>query len=187
MRVPHSDYTIFDHDIRRDNQPVGTFLSSANALDEASWPSRITPTKLLLVRSGFAPSDELDQPLWLPTPRAQWSKFAKHLESICPESTQLVLWPRSTDVISDSPSTLSFIRSNPKWKFLVDPASLITESMRRDVMEHVDRLIELMIAHDACAGIIHPGENLASPALSAFEKTAAARNLAWWRIESTTH
>lgn len=187
MRVPHIDYTIFDQEIRNADGPVGTFLSNANALDESSWPSRITPTKLLLVRSGFAPSDELDQPLWLPAPRAQWSKFAMHLETICSETTQLVLWPRSTDVISDSPSTLSFIRSNPKWKFLVDPASLITESMRGDVMEHVDRLIELMIAHDACAGIIHPGETLDPPALSAFEKTAAARNLAWWRTDSTTH
>lgn len=187
MRVPHSDYTIFDHEIRNADGPVGTFLSSANSLDDASWPTRINPTKLLLVRSGFALGDELDQPLWLPAPRAQWSKFAKHLETICPETTQLVLWPRSTDVISDSPSTLSFIRSNPKWKFLVDPASLITESMRRDVMEHVDRLIELMIAHDACAGIIHPAETLGSHALSAFEKAAAARNLAWWRIDSTVH
>lgn len=186
MEAKSNDLLIRGNEVLQNKQLIGTFLSEVNALVETSWPKQLDANQIVIVRSGF-PEGEIEGPLWLPGPRGQWAKFAKYVEGISENKTQLILWSRSTDVISDSPSTLSFVRSNPKWKFLLDPVALITEEMRRDVMEHVDRLVELMLPHEACAGVVHPGQILGSTALSAFEKAVAARGLVWWRVDGAAH
>ncbi len=172
-------------EIVRDGVRVGEFLCNANALDRSTWPARVRST-MVVVRSGFvdgANEHYSDTPLWLAQPRAEWAGFAKHVEQLCGEGVVPVVWARSGDVISDAPSTLSFVRGSPKWKFLADPAAVITPQMRGDAGEHIERLADLMLAHSACVGVVHPGTVFDGTAMAMLGRAVESLGLAWWRVE----
>lgn len=183
MDVTSGDVVIRGSALWRAGDRMGEFLLAANALDRATWPGRVG-AGLAVVRTGFVEDALQDAaPLWLARPRGQWLEFAKHVEGLCGEGCTPVLWPRCGDVISDAPSTLSFVRGNSKWKFLVDPAGLMTPEMRTSAVEHMVRLIDLMVSHEACAGVVHPEAIIVGKALSMLENAVAGRGLGWWRID----
>lgn len=140
----------------RDGREAGRILFDANALDEATWPRRVSSNSgLLVVRSGFSPDPADPQPLWLAGPRGDWARFAAHAQHLCATAGQTpVVWPRLGEVLSDAPSLLSFLRGAPAWRFVVEPLALLTPDMHRNAPEHLDRLAELLFGHHACAGVV---------------------------------
>jgi hypothetical protein len=65
-------------------------------------------------------------------------------------SARVVWWPLATDVISDGPSLLTFLRSRPQRRFLFDPHGLLTEAMLPKAEDHLARLEEALGTHPAC-------------------------------------
>lgn len=137
-------------------EEIGRVLSGVNALDEATWPGHVpSGSGLVVIRSGFAGEGEEPQPLWLAGPRAEWSRCATHVQGLCAAAGRTpVVWARLGDVLSDAPSLLTFVRSSPAWRFVVEPLGLLTPEMHRNAAEHLERLGELLFGHHACAGVV---------------------------------
>jgi hypothetical protein len=82
----------------------------------------------------------------------------------------LVLHPRATDVVSDTPGMLSAVRSSSRLRVLLDPAALLTEGMRAQWDDHAKRYAQLaegLLAMRALFGVLVPKGELAS---ASFEK-----------------
>jgi hypothetical protein len=165
----------------RDGREAGRILFDANALDEATWPRRVSSTSgLLVVRSGFSPDPADPQPLWLAGPRGDWARFAGHAQHLCATAGQTpVVWPRLGEVLSDAPSLLSFLRGAPAWRFVVEPLALLTPDMHRNAPEHLDRLAELLFGHHACAGVVVGADGPVS-SLAALGKVLAREQSPIW-------
>src|SRR6185295_13688299 len=78
------------------------------------------------------------------------------LEELRERSIEWWMIPRVGDVLSDIPSSLGFLRSRQGQPFglLLDPAALLTESMLRHWVDHVERSLEAIGAHEACRAIV---------------------------------
>jgi len=95
---------------------------------------------------------------WLSPARAAWFARADALER-APGGAPLVIYPRARDVISDVPSTLTFLRSRPAWRLMLDPAELLTPEMVERAEEHLTRFADTLAQHEAMLGVVLPSDD----------------------------
>jgi len=89
--------------------------------------------------------------------RERWSKFAQGLVEVAAfaeSPVRLSILPRATDIISDIPGTLTFLRTFPAFGLVVDPAALLVESMLPDRMDHLSRIVDALVKHPACEAVV---------------------------------
>lgn len=178
-----------------------------NALDEdagdafVQWLESVVETErsetpahakasAIVIRSGWKQpthDDLSDAPLWLPSTRAQWLGFVQRAEAACVQANlTMVLHPRATDVVSDTPGMLTAVRSSSRLRVLLDPAALLTEGMRAQWDDHAKRYAQLaegLLAMRALFGVVVPKGELAS---ASFEKGLAGLS-AEVALEKPTH
>jgi hypothetical protein len=123
-------------------------LSALNPLECQSWAedAGLLPSGMIVLRTGWADSPE---PLWLPRYRECFERFVEDVERSS-VSARIVWWPRATDVLSDAPSLLTFLRASPQRRFLFDPHGLLSVAMLTKAEDHLARLEEALGAHPAC-------------------------------------
>lgn len=123
-------------------------LAPLNALGSPLTPAAAgkLPSGTIVLRTGWADSPE---PLWLPRYRECFERFVESVEASA-ISARVVWWPLATDVISDAPSLLTFLRANPVRRFLFDPQGLLTREMLPKAEDHLARLEVALSTHPAC-------------------------------------
>lgn len=146
-------------------------LRGVNALDEATWPLSLLGAaeagQHVCVATGWATAAMGDTPAWLPRNRPVFDAFAQHMARLAGEAHVLpTLVPFSKGVLSDSPSTLTFLRGSASkgWRFLLSPPDLWTPQIAENGVDHLHRLLETIALHEAFAGWIMPvglADNLA--------------------------
>lgn len=143
---------------------AGTVLSF-NAIEDAEVETLEVPG-VIFVRSGW-PGPE-SPPAWMPAQRAKAMMGLEALERVS-HGRALCLWPRATDAVSDIPSILLFLRAHPAWKFMLDPAALMTPEMEPRAEDHAERMLEALAGHPGLLSLIMPraGHALWAPVASA--------------------
>lgn len=130
----------------RDRGDVVAEVSAANLLqarDLQAFSAGLEESAPVVVcRSGWT-EEGLS---WMPGARGELSRA---LTMLVPElhrrGRELWLWPGAAHVLSDAPSTMSFVRTLAEARVgvLFDPASLLTREMLAHSEEHLERLFEL--------------------------------------------
>lgn len=108
----------------------------------------------LLLRSD--PGQE-DAPSWMPAQRTAFETLADTLAGKCLASDTLPgLWPHAEDAVSDAPSLLSFLRARDGkgWRFILDPAALLTPPMLTDAELHFERIFSTLGQHPALLAVV---------------------------------
>lgn len=114
----------------------------------------------LVSRSGWIAQGRTSEDPVIPWAAGARGALDQAVEALAPamagRGITLLLWPRAGDVLSDIPSTLTFLR---RWSgggvgLLLEPAALIAESMLGRVEEHLGRIGEALGAHEATAAIL---------------------------------
>jgi hypothetical protein len=96
-----------------------------------------------------------DSPSWLPNAHAALGAMAGHLDALARgRGHRLNLWARACDIISDTPSLLSFLRARGAWRFLVDPGAMLSAEMLPRAAEHIERYLEVFATHPQAAAIV---------------------------------
>lgn len=111
----------------------------------------------LIVRAGF---EDLEGPNWLPAARERWARFAAALLAGAAErdsGMRLLVLPDVEAVLSDIPGTLTFLRTMPGFGLLIEPAGLMAESMVSNRMDHLVRIVETLVGHSSCEGVVVGG------------------------------
>ncbi|CAG0999964.1 hypothetical protein PHYC_02809 [Phycisphaerales bacterium] len=98
-----------------------------------------------------------EQPAWMPGARREFESSIPTVERWAAGRT-LAVWPAAGGVISDVPSLLSFLRTHPAWRFVLEPLALLTEAMRGNAEEHLRRMAEALEDHGALAGVVMPAK-----------------------------
>lgn len=170
---------------------AGVLLRGVNALDEATWPLSLVgaaePGQHVCVATGWATPAMADTPAWLPRNRPVFDAFAQHLARLASEASLIpTLVPFSQGVLSDSPSTLTFLRGSASkgWRFLLSPPDLWTPQIADNGVDHLHRLLETIALHEAFAGWVMPtglADNLA-PGHAGVAMPEAVRNL--WQTQA---
>lgn len=171
---------------------AGVLLRGVNALDETTWPLSLVgaaePGQLVCVATGWATPEMGDTPAWLPRNRPVFDAFAQHLARLATEVDVVpTLIPFSRGVLSDSPSTLTFLRGSASkgWRFLLSPPDLWTPQVAENGIDHLARLLETIALHESFAGWIMPtglADNLA-PGHTAV--TLPAEVQTYWQTHAT--
>lgn len=130
---------------------VGTLISF-NAIEDAEAQTLEVPG-VVLIRSGWPAPNE--PPAWMPMQRTRAMMGLEALERVSHGRT-LCLWPRATDAVSDIPGILAFMRAHAAWKFLLDPAALLTPEMEKRAEDHAERMLEALAGHPALVGLVVP-------------------------------
>lgn len=136
--VPEGPYLITGE--LESSQGVIALVSGLNALRDR-WPNKPPPRMPMVMRSGW--SEDPETPAWFPSYRPVFERFVgEAAHSGC----ELWLWPRSSDLLSDTPSIGWFLRAFAEHGFgiVLDPAALVTEEMQPRKVEHVERICELV-------------------------------------------
>lgn len=70
----------------------------------------------------------------------------------------LCVWPDGSGVLSDAPSTRSWLdrRAPEGFELLLDPAAWITPSMRGHAPDHLERIFEQLGGHPRVVGVMLP-------------------------------
>lgn len=100
----------------------------------------------VVLRSGPRPGDGLS---WLPGSRAAFAEFVRGVDDVIAErggGVVPVIWPHAGGVISDIPSIQTFMRGaiDRSWRWVFDPALLLTDSMHAMGGDHFRRMFELL-------------------------------------------
>lgn len=138
----------------------GVVLGGLNALDDATWQwpelASLQAGAGLVVRSGWNPRGSEARPLWLAGPRGGFERFAQRTAALASEHALVpVLLPAHSDVISDGPSLMTFLRSAPAaWRFVAAPALLLTDAMLRDAEDHLARVFAPLATHERCWAVL---------------------------------
>ena len=116
------------------------------------------PEGVAAIRSG---PEALEGPgvAWMPESRAGFEAFAAGFERAMtrrPGVSFPALWPHAHGAVSDAPSLQAFIRGRQErgWRFVLDPAGLLTPSMMPLVQDHLRRLLDLVGDHPAACLLI---------------------------------
>lgn len=123
---------------------------------------RAAPGGMAAIRSG-PESPEGPGVAWMPDARARFEAFAFGFErALAPrgEHAAPVIWPHARGAVSDAPSLQTFLRARQDrpWRFVLDPAGLITPSMRPLLEDHLRRLLDLIGDHPAACLLIEDEE-----------------------------
>lgn len=95
-------------------------------------------------------SDDIG-PGWLPRARAEFSQACDHLSQT---GGPWIIWPASDGAVGDLPSLLTFLRSRPQWRFVLDPIGFLTPAMLANVEDHLERLCSVLWGHDQCFAVV---------------------------------
>ena len=119
---------------------------------------RTAPAGMAAIRSG---PEAVDGPgvAWMPESRARFEAFAAGFErALAPRRDGCfpAVWPHSHGAVSDAPSIQAFMRGRHErgWRFVLDPAALITPSMLPLLEDHLRRLLDLVGEHPAACLLI---------------------------------
>jgi hypothetical protein len=150
---------------------AGVLLRGVNALDESTWPLSLVGAapagQHVFVATGWATAAMGDTPAWLPRNRPAFDAFAVHLARLASEAQVVpTLVPFAKGVLSDSPSTLTFLRGSASkgWRFVLSPADMWTPEVAANGVDHLLRLMETIAMHEAFAAWVMPtglADNLA--------------------------
>lgn len=94
----------------------------------------------IAVRGGI----RTDKPAWLPETRAEFHRRVDGIRG----PRELWIWPTAGGAISDVPSLLTFLRTRPQWKFILDPVSMLTPALLPRLDDHMRRLFDALGSHD---------------------------------------
>ncbi len=127
--------------------------------DQAGYAlGRTAPAGMAAIRSG---PERVEGPgvAWMPEARARFEAFAAGFErAVAPRPGDLfpAIWPHARGAISDAPSLQAFIRGRQErgWRFVLDPAGLLTPSMMPLLHDHLRRLLDLIGGHPAACLLI---------------------------------
>jgi hypothetical protein len=117
---------------------------------------------LVVLRSGRETLEESGSLAWLPESRDRFSAVCDAFETawLAKQSPgNVALWPQAAGVVSDAPSLQTFLRTRQRveWRFIFDPAALITPAMAPTAEHHFDRLFAQLGEHPrACALVEDP-------------------------------
>jgi len=103
---------------------------------------------------------DIEGPTWLPAVRDRWNRFASALAAGATTADgrlRLFIMPTASAIVSDLPGTLTFLRTYPAYGLVVDPAALLTQSMLRDQMDHLVRIVDALVGHPACEAVVMGG------------------------------
>src|SRR5262245_4742024 len=92
---------------------------------------------------------------WMPAARSAFERLVAVLEGA--NVPNLCLWPHAAAAVSDVPSILSFMAAPgraDRWRFLLDPVSLLTPSMMARAEDHLTRLFEALAQHPSLAAVL---------------------------------
>ncbi len=119
---------------------------------------RTAPAGMAAIRSG---PEVVDGPgvAWMPDARARFDAFAAGFERAVatrPDGCFPAVWPHSHGAVSDAPSIQAFMRGRHErgWRFVLDPAALVTPSMMPLLEDHLCRLLDLLGDHPAACLLI---------------------------------
>ncbi|MCC6952403.1 MAG: hypothetical protein IT433_13285 [Phycisphaerales bacterium] len=119
------------------------------------WPDPSSPPSPSPPITGIrTPAGEGLTP-WMAPARADWASRADRFEaaSLGVGSTPALL-PHHADVISDTPSILTFLRACPAWALILCPRWLLTPEMESRAEDHLMRIGEALGTHPALRGIL---------------------------------
>lgn len=135
------------------SQGVIALVSGLNALRDC-WPNEPPPRMPMVMRSGW--SEDPETPAWFPSYRPVFERFVGEAAR---GGSELWLWPRASDLLSDTPSVGWFIRAFAQHGFgiVLDPAALVTEVMKTRLVEHIERIREL-ISHTETVKVLVDAE-----------------------------
>lgn len=81
-------------------------------------------------------------PAWMPTARAAFMDRAdRHAAAVKGECW---VWPVAGGAVADAPSVLSFVRARPRWKFVLDPVSMMVPALLDRASDHLRRIFEVL-------------------------------------------
>jgi hypothetical protein len=131
-----------------------------------------------------------ETPAWLPENRAE---FLRRVDAIA-GPRELWIWPTCGGAISDVPSLLTFLRTRPQWKFILDPVSMLTPSLLPRLDDHMRRLFDALGSHDQlgatliCSCDVRDNQLIhsPSPALQQFDDELA-RYAHMWALMPVIH
>jgi hypothetical protein len=139
---------------------AGVLLRGVNAMDKSTWPLTLHNAaekgQHVLVATGWVTGES---PAWLPSNRPAFDAFAAHFATLASDAGVIpTLVPFRTGVLSDAPSTLTFLRGSASkgWRFVLSPADLWTPELLPNAHDHMLRLLETIALHEAFAGWIMP-------------------------------
>ncbi len=119
---------------------------------------RAAPEGMAVIRSG---PEVVEGPgvAWMPEARVRFEAFAAGFErAVAPRLgvSYPAIWPHAHGAVSDAPSLQAFIRGRQDrgWRFVLDPAGLLTPSMMPLVHDHLRRLLDLIGDHPAACLLI---------------------------------
>jgi hypothetical protein len=126
-------------------------------IERAMHGGRPPAARWLVVRTALA-SVTPERPAWLPAAAGAWATYVRTLESSSGWARLAVL-PTHDGVISDVPSTLTFLRGHPSWSMVLEPAALLTPEMAEAAEEHLERMGDALAGHAALVGCILPPDD----------------------------
>ena len=143
-------------------------------------PDSIATSERVIVLGGVW-SDDLG-PAWMPTARAAFLDQAdRHAAAVKGECW---VWPVAGGAVADAPSVLSFVRARPRWKFVLDPVSMMVPRLLERAGDHLRRIFEVLgtseqlgaVVISSCAAdgerLVHRGFGVDEP----FDREV----LRWW-------
>lgn len=101
------------------------------------------------------PGDD-DGPAWLPGARVRFEQFCDGLGAAVEgaEGFTPVIWPLASGTVSDVPSLGAFLRKRPNWRFILDPAGMLTPDMLPLADDHLMRIFEGLREHSQLCGLV---------------------------------
>lgn len=90
-------------------------------------------------------------PAWMPAARAEFLRRADAVGAA--GKGELLIWPRAGGAVADVPSVLSFVRARPRWKFVLDPVSVMVPSLLERVDDHLRRIFEALGASEQVGAV----------------------------------
>lgn len=119
-------------------------------VDLGSPRNAITSSEGVIVLGGVW-SEDLG-PAWMPTARAAFLDRAdQHAAAVKGECW---VWPLAGGAVADAPSVLSFVRARPRWKFVLDPVSMMVPRLLERAGDHLRRIFEVLGSSDQLGAVV---------------------------------
>ncbi len=91
-------------------------------------------------------------PAWMPSARAAFLDRAdRHAAAVKGECW---VWPVAGGAVADAPSVLSFVRARPRWKFVLDPVSMMVPRLLERAGDHLRRIFEVLGTSEQLGAVV---------------------------------
>ncbi|GJQ28149.1 MAG: hypothetical protein HBSAPP03_00330 [Phycisphaerae bacterium] len=148
----HKVVAVHDTFMREVRTRAGRVVAVQRRIDEG--PGEVESGELIVPVAMGSP----ESPAWMPTARRAFEAALGPWDELAAQG-RAALWPMAEGVISDIPSTLSFLRARSGWGLVLEPAAMMTAGMRPEAEDHVARLAEALAGHGSLRGVVLPKED----------------------------